>query len=220
MSIAPSDFPRDEAKCVAPIPVPTYGAGGVFTVACSAAIAGPALACLERVLDLPGYGAWNTFVPRAALLAPGRAGEQGQGDDDDEGGDDGLTPELRALIARPGHVAPGARIRFDAVMAPGGAPRAVDLEVTRLEAFEAGTGAGRRGYRVVWKATGFPGFLLRSERVQEFVEGVAADGAVETRYACWETFGGLLAHVLPRSQIEDGFARWMEGLKRAVEGEK
>jgi len=34
-----------------------------------------------------------------------------------------------------------------------------------------------------------PGFMLRSERVQEFVE----DGRGGTKYTCWETFYGVLA---------------------------
>ncbi|GAW17945.1 hypothetical protein ANO14919_074140 [Xylariales sp. No.14919] len=205
MSTAPPDLPTNEAKSVAPIPVPTYGAGGIFAVACSTEIRAPALTCLEKVLDLPGYGTWNTFVPRAALTAPGHTPSD--------------APEVQALAARPGHVAVGAKVRFDAVMAPGGAARAVDLEVTGLEAFDDAAG-GRKGYRVVWKAVGFPHFLLHSERVQEFVEVQAEeDGTVRTRYACWETFGGWLGYVLPRAQIEGGFRRWMDGLKKAAEEE-
>ncbi|KAI0445340.1 hypothetical protein F4803DRAFT_571126 [Xylaria telfairii] len=205
MSTAPSSLPKDEAKCVAPIPVPTHGAGGVFAVACSTTIAGAALPCLEKVLDLPSYGAWNTFVPKASITSPGASHRLPS------------TLELRDLASRPGFVAPGAKVRFDAVMVPGGASRAVDLEVTSLEAFDVETG---KGYRVVWKAVGLPHFLLHSERVQEFVDGVAADGSVETRYACWETFGGILGYVLPRAQIESGFQRWMDGLKKIVEEAK
>ncbi|KAI1181782.1 hypothetical protein F5B17DRAFT_240377 [Nemania serpens] len=213
MSIAPSDLPKDKAKCVPPIPVPTLGAtGGVFAVACSTRIAGPALASLEKVLDLPSYGSWNTFVPEASLVSVGPTMTESES---------ALPPELRAVVSRPGYVSPGAKIRFHAVMTPGGAARAVDLEVTALEAFNDDDGDGPaggkgKGYRVAWKAVGMPSFLLRSERVQEFVEHTAPDGTVETRYACWETFGGWLAYVLPRGQLEDGFTRWMDGLKKVV----
>ncbi|KAI1165627.1 hypothetical protein F5B18DRAFT_610432 [Nemania serpens] len=206
MSIAPSDLPQDKAQCVPPIPVPTLGTDGVFAVACSTSIAGPALASLEKVLDLPSYGSWNTFVPTASLTAAGPSGTETE---------TALSPELRAIVSRPGYVSPGAKIRFHAVMTPGGAARAVDLEVTALEAFDGPAGA--KGYRVAWKAVGMPSFLLRSERVQEFVEHALPDGTVETRYACWETFGGWLAHVLPRGQLEGGFERWMNGLKKVVE---
>ncbi|KAI1824606.1 hypothetical protein F4861DRAFT_505648 [Xylaria intraflava] len=200
MSTAPKDLPANKAKCTAPAPVPTHGPGGVFTVARAAAIAAPALTCIEKVLDLPNYAAWNKFIPTATITAPGRA--------------EALTPALRTLASRPGHAAPGAKGRFEAVMAPGSAPRNVDLEVTLLEAFED---AGRTGYRVAWKSVGFPHFLLRSERVQEFVEDVSADGAVVTRYATWETFGGVLAYLVPRAALEDGFDRWTDGLKKIAE---
>ncbi|TRX88041.1 hypothetical protein FHL15_011043 [Xylaria flabelliformis] len=214
MSIAPSDLPKDEAKSVAPIPVPTHGAGGNFAVACSTTIAGPALSCLEKVLDLSSYGTWNTFVPSASLTTPGTTDELP------------VTSELRDIASRPGYVAPGAKVRFNAVMmTPGGgggggassssSTRAVDLEVTFLETFI--TGDGKMGYRVAWKALGIPHFLLHSERVQEFIEDVAKDGKPVTRYACWETFGGVLGYVLPKAQIESGFQRWMDGLKKVVE---
>ncbi|KAI0521859.1 hypothetical protein F5B22DRAFT_506568 [Xylaria bambusicola] len=206
MSLAPADLPK-EPKCVPPIPVPTYGAGGVFTVACAAELAAPALQCLEKVLDLPHYGSWNTFIPRAEVLTSGP----------DDNASAPLPPEVQALAARPGFVSPGARIRFDAVMS-GSWTRSVELDVSFLEAFDPADGGGK-AYRVAWKGTSFPTFLLRSERVQEFVEYVAEDGSVRTKYANWETFGGLLGYVLPREQIVAGFEKWTVGLKKAVEEE-
>lgn len=203
MSTAPPDLPKDVAKCVSPIPVPTHGERGLFTIACSTTISGSALSSLEKVLDVSSYGAWNGFVPSASITSPGPSDRLPASPD-----------ALRDLASRQGYVAPGAKVRFDAVMVPGGASRAVDLEVTFLDAFEDG---GNTGYRVVWKALGTPHFLLHSERVQEFVEDVAKDGTVVTRYACWETFGGLLGYVLPKAQIESGFQRWMDGLKKIVE---
>ncbi|KAI1364843.1 hypothetical protein F5Y08DRAFT_197485 [Xylaria arbuscula] len=234
MALAPSDLPK-EAACIAPIPVPTYGAGGNFTVACTTEIAGSALSCLEKVLDLPHYGTWNTFIPRAeVLLKPGPTDQTSSSHDAPK-----LPPEVQALISRPGFISPGARIKFEAVMS-GSSSRSVELEVSFLETFtpnehEAGDGDGDghpigdakgtrttingTAYRVAWKGTFTPGFMLRSERVQEFVEYVAADGSVWTRYSNWETFGGLLGYVLPREQIVAGFQKWTTGLKEAVEGE-
>ncbi|KAI1274070.1 hypothetical protein F5Y07DRAFT_390797 [Xylaria sp. FL0933] len=210
MSIAPPDLPR-EAKCIPPVPVPTHGPGGVFTVACTTDIAGPAIKVLERVLDLPHYGSWNTFVPRASVISTTSGGNE-------IAKDEALAPEVRELVARPGFAARGAKIRFDVVMSPGGSSsRAVELEVTVLETFTEDGEGGRKGYRVAWKATGMPHFLLHSERVQEFVESVAEDGSVVTRYTTWETFGGVLGYVLPRTQIEGGFDRWAAGLKKVVE---
>jgi len=207
-------YPKDAAKCLPPIAVPTYGAGGVFSVACSTTISAPALLCVEKVLDLQSYTKWNTFVPSASVTKSAPAQGQGQEENEENEDDDPFTKHRRE-----GGVAPGAKIRFNVLMTPGSnnSPRAVDLEVTVLETFtEEGH---RKGYRVAWKATGFPHFLLRSERVQEFVEHLTAEGKVETRYRCWETFGGALGYVLPKSQLEGGFARWMESLKRVAESE-
>ncbi|KAI1345644.1 hypothetical protein F5Y01DRAFT_51018 [Xylaria sp. FL0043] len=234
MSIAPADLPR-EAKCIPPIPVPTHGPGGVFTVACTTDIAGPAIKVLEKVLDLPHYGSWNTFVPRASVISTPPSGGSNENENTR---DEALAPEVRELVARPGFAARGAKIRFEVVMRPGSSSsRAVELEVTFLEAFsitvptsttsttaapapatgEDGQEGSRKGYRIAWKATGMRHFLLHSERVQEFVETVAEDGSVVTRYTTWETFGGVLGYVLPRTQIEGGFARWTAGLKKVVE---
>ncbi|KAI1179219.1 hypothetical protein F4777DRAFT_502595 [Nemania sp. FL0916] len=229
----PNPLPVDSAKRVPPIPVPTHGPGGVFSIACSTHITSPtststtsnttgnnsALTTLATVLNVAQYGTWNGFVPRARITSPAPADklEQVQGH---------IPPELRSLADKYG-IIPGAKLRFDAIMVPGGSSRAVDIEVTVLEAFavdspnpsSTSTGDGgrkRQGYRIAWKALGFPGFLLRSERVQEFIE--SADGDGECEYRCWETFSGVLAYVLPVAQLEDGFRRWMGGLKGAVEG--
>ena len=62
-----------------------------------------------------------------------------------------------------------------------------------------------------------PGWMLRSERVQEFVEV----GEGQTAYYCWETFYGVLAPVVRMvagAGVERGFGLWMEGLKGKVEG--
>jgi hypothetical protein len=211
-------LPKDAAKCVPPIAVPTHGPGGVFSVACSTTISAPALSCVEKVLDFPSYEKWNTFVPSASVIEPAPAAAPAQGregnEEDDDAHDDPFAKQRRGS-----GVAPGAKIRFNVVMTPGSSngPRAVDLEVTVLETF-AGEGNGK-GYRVAWKVMGLPRFLLRSERVQEFVEHLTTEGKVETRYRCWETFGGALGYVLPKSQLEDGFTRWTDSLKRAVESE-
>ncbi|KAI0972274.1 hypothetical protein F4678DRAFT_460499 [Xylaria arbuscula] len=210
MSTAPPNLPK-KAKCIAPIPVPTHGSGGVFAVAVTTDIAGPALLCLEKVLDLPNYGTWNTFVPRASVISTPTTPTP----TDNEAP---LPPDVQALTSRPGYATRGSQIRFDAVMTPGGSSRAVDLEVSFLETLS--TADGSTGYRVVWKTAGsMPHFLLRSERVQEFVESVTEDEKTVTSYTTWETFGGALGYVLPRTQIESGFDRWTEGLKRVVEEE-
>lgn len=84
----------------------------------------------------------------------------------------------------------------------------------------------RTGFRIAWKTRPsllMPNWMLRCERVQEFV-GVyapfAADDEPETAYQCWETFYGVLAPVVKAaagSQIMRGFDVWMDGLKKRAE---
>ncbi|KAL2255744.1 hypothetical protein VTK26DRAFT_2781 [Humicola hyalothermophila] len=78
----------------------------------------------------------------------------------------------------------------------------------------------RKGWRIAWRQRNgwlMPGWLLRSERVQEFVE--VGDGN-ETAYYCWETFYGVLAPVVRMAvgaAVERGFELWAEGLRGRVE---
>lgn len=115
--------------------------------------------------------------------------------------------------------------RFD----PEGEPTASDNSATT-------TTTKRIGFRVAWKIRNnsltMPGWMLRSERVQEFVQVVDPDAAASsgggehprTAYRCWETFYGVLAPVVRLtvgSQVVNGFNVWMEDLKnRARQLEK
>lgn len=86
------------------------------------------------------------------------------------------------------------------------------MEVTLLEPFDN----NKKGWRVAWKATSFPGFVLRSERVQEVVD----DGQGGTEYTCWETMYGPLAYVVKLTQgsaLEKNFRIWGEDLKKRAE---
>lgn len=85
----------------------------------------------------------------------------------------------------------------------------------------------RTGWRVVWKTRTsplLPGWMLRSERVQEFVQIDPAPfgprDEPHTAYACWETFYGVLAPVVRLSvglQLVKGFDTWMEDMKGRAE---
>lgn len=80
--------------------------------------------------------------------------------------------------------------------------------------------AHRKGWRIAWRQRAsllMPGWMLRSERVQEFVE---VAGGSETEYHCWETFYGVLAPVVrlaAGAQVEKGFDVWQVGLKGRAE---
>jgi hypothetical protein len=105
--------------------------------------------------------------------------------------------------------------------------QAIALEVSVLEPIDEDSqdsegGHRRRGWRIAWRQRPsllMPAWMLRSERVQEFVE---ASGGSETEYHCWETFYGVLAPVVRRvagKQVERGFDAWLLGLRGRVERE-
>lgn len=89
-----------------------------------------------------------------------------------------------------------------------------NMEVTLLEPFDVQN--KKKGWRVAWKGTSIPGLLLRTERVQEFVD----DGQGGTEYTCWETMYGPLAPVVRMTtgkSLEKGFEAWGVDLKARAE---
>ena len=148
---------------------------------------------------------WNTFVPLATITEyPSSSSSIPAGLDlkSDVETEEALVPETLVTF--------DVHMNLDTKLT-----NRQSILVTRLE----GLDGQRKGFRVAWKAEGFPNFLLRSERVQEFVE-VEGEGGVACEYFCWETFYGLLAPVLRLSvggKLEAAFGAWMEGLKRFAE---
>jgi hypothetical protein len=76
--------------------------------------------------------------------------------------------------------------------------------------------AGRKGYRIAWKSTGYSHWQLHSERVMEFLEIALDDGKIGTEYSCWETFGGLLGPVVKSTfgnQLVDRFGDYARDVR-------
>ncbi|AEO54736.1 hypothetical protein MYCTH_77895 [Thermothelomyces thermophilus ATCC 42464] len=223
-----SDEPSSHAVTGPPIPTITYGSGGSFSVSCSSRIAATPKECLDVVTAASEYPAWNRFCrkctidaqPPAAAAAAATAARNS---------DDGPCPDTFLRL--------GTQFTFDVHLdpeGPDGKPgRPTALEVSVLEPIDEeedpGDGSGgrrrRRGWRIAWKQRHgllMPAAMLRSERVQEFVE-VAGDGDGRppgTQYYCWETFYGPLAPVvrlIVGRQVERGFDAWLRGLKARVE---
>lgn len=199
------------------LPTPEHGPGGSFTVACSTTIAASPATCLAALLQPRTWPQWNTFCPRATITdfpSPPPALP------------DSLT-DLEAPVAAKETLVPGTQVTFDVHMnLDANVTNRQPINVTRLEhladfSLGAGSMSGKRkGVRVAWGAGGFPGFLLRSERVQEFIEVEGKDGSVGCEYFCWETFYGLLAPVVKLSvggKLVVAFGTWMSGLKEFVE---
>jgi hypothetical protein len=83
---------------------------------------------------------------------------------------------------------------------------------------------GRKGWRVAWKTRptlGLPSWMLRAERVQEFVEVESEEGGgMETEYVCWETFYGTIAGItrlVVGGKLPAAFEGWNGGLRERVE---
>lgn len=120
-----------------------------------------------------------------------------------------------------GYLGLGTKFTFDAhVDISSAAGRAVACEVSILERIDATPEDGRCGWRVAWRtrpSLALPAFMLRGERIQEFVE---AEGGAETEYVSWETFYGLLGPVVRLvvgSKLPSAFDAWNAGLKARIE---
>jgi hypothetical protein len=190
----------------APITTPTYGPTGVFSVKSSVHIAAPARDLLAITLSPPTYPRWCNFVPRVKII-------------------EHTTPATSSTLWTEAQIQPGTRTELTVFMGGNGqaqfaqsgaqGSRATFVQCTALD---EDLGEGRTGYRVCWKVTGYPTWLLRSERVQEFVVS-GADGQ-ETEYIGWETFGGIFAYPTKwifGSTLAQRFADWGSDLKAFAE---
>ncbi|KAL2269637.1 hypothetical protein VTJ83DRAFT_1821 [Remersonia thermophila] len=199
-----------------PIPTPTYGPGGSLSFATTYTIrihAAPR-ECLDAVLDASSYPQWNRFCRACTIDAQ-----------PDEGNESILrvgtcfTFDVHMALGPDEPVLPPAAKDQD----PGQSGQPIALEVSVLSPISEDE-EGRKGWRVAWRqrpGAVVPAWLLRSERVHEFVELVdSATGKVQTEYRCWETFYGPLAPVVKLTvggKLEKAFEVWSKGLKWWVE---
>ncbi|KAF9869344.1 hypothetical protein CkaCkLH20_13182 [Colletotrichum karsti] len=200
------------------LPTPTLGHdGAVFTIAYATPIAKPPLAVLAAFVNPATYPSWNPMFPKVTVnrvptepLPPLLAGSS-------------------VADAKPADLMlEGAQVTFEVHLGLDPAKPSANSHciITKLEDFNkvitttaGGEHKGLKGYRVAWKTTGYtpPTFLLRAERVHEFLETEDGGG---TEYRCYETFYGPLAHIVKLTlvgQLEAAFTAWMDGLKRFVE---
>ncbi|KAL2198546.1 hypothetical protein P885DRAFT_33320 [Corynascus similis CBS 632.67] len=217
-----SHTPSSRAVTGSPIPTVTYGSGGSFTISCSSLIAATPTECLDVVVAASEYPTWNRFCRKCTI------------DSQPAGSSSDNLDKLQL----------GTQFTFDVHLnqddSDGSSGRPTPLEVSVLEPIDeedagdsglppsspsltAGT-SRRKGWRIAWKQRHsllMPASMLRSERVQEFLEVAGADGGrPETQYTCWETFYGVLAPVVRLAvgkQVEKGFDAWLSGLKEKVE---
>lgn len=193
--------PRACRACIAsqPIATPTHGAGGSFSVCASINISAPPDAVFAVLADLSRWPEWNRFVRKATADPKHPRAPQASPPDSFK-----AEKDLHMVF----------HVHMDPVD-PESRPREENILVTVLEPYEV-AGERRKGWRIAWRATSYPSMVLRSERVQEFVD----DGAGNTEYTCWETFYGPLAPVVRWAvgkQLETAFQCWSEDLKKQAE---
>lgn len=237
--------PRDTPAAIAPapIPTPTHGAGGSFTVISSIHIDAPPDVAFTALLDHASWPEWNRFVRRVTVTSspPPPPPSSSSASEPPLPAD---ASALETAIARDDgtkYLKKGMCMTFNVhLMDPekeGSSHTQQGMEVTLLEPFDApaqdtsssssrpsphGRGATRKGWRIAWKGTTVPSLLLRTERVQEVVDdgtGTAGGGG-GTEYTCWETMYGPLAPVVRLAtgkRLETGFRCWAEDLKRRAE---
>ncbi|KAK4124825.1 hypothetical protein N657DRAFT_670712 [Parathielavia appendiculata] len=200
------------------LPTPSYGEGGTFSIQCSSRIAATPRDCLDVIINTTDYPTWNRFCRKCTIDSqPNDACTEPHN----------LTLELGTQFTFDVH------LNLDEHDGTPGRPTALEVSVLEPideeddpeddDAAAADVGRRRKGWRIAWRQRGsllMPAWMLRSERVQEFVE---VNGGSETEYRCWETFYGLLAPVVRLAvgrQVENGFDAWLAGLKRMAEAEK
>ncbi|KAK3392959.1 hypothetical protein B0H63DRAFT_5442 [Podospora didyma] len=230
------DIPPETNPTVSlgPYPTPSHGPGGNFTISYSTRIAASPRICLDTVLKASDYPLWNRFCRQAIIDEqplplvnnppfPGL----------------GFLPD-----SSPGHLRLGTKFTFDVHVDAENehsSGRPTPLVVSVLEPIDEeiatdlasggsnhakGKSPRRKGYRVAWKSRGtllLPLWMLRAERVQEFIEVANPFGTrdePETEYICWETFYGTLAPVVrlaAASKVMTGLGAWIDGLQKHAE---
>lgn len=173
------------SSIVAPIPVPTFGPGGSFTVLARTQISASPLTCFSLIRDTPKWHKWNTFCP-SMTFSPSSPPPPSDSSPSIETGNEGWLElgtigDIDVFMSGDGLI-PGRK-----------RSRTQGIEVTVLSPIDENE---KKGFRLAWKGTGFSHWQLHSERVMEFIEIDLANGEHGTEFTCWETFAGVLAPVV------------------------
>jgi len=184
---------------------------GVFSITRSIEINAPRQVVWDVLLDFQSYYEWNPFVRSQELT------------------DASYTP-----LPDPPQVAPGAHLLMkvkipafplDQLSASSSSEPSKRLEGEKLTtAKELVTHVDAEEFKIAWRQTLLPGFLMNGERWQTLTTtgpGEEEGGKERTVYTTTETFGGPLAYVLKalmKGDLELSFEGMAEGLKRRAEG--
>jgi len=213
----------------APIPTPTYGPSGSFTVLAKTFIphATPATV-LSAIRDTKTWSQWNGFTPLFTFKSSLSPESTSQSTPESRTGDS--DPAL--VTGKPGWLDLGSEgdmtvfMNGDGLVEGSKKSREQGMIITVLEPLttplassqdSAQNQTRKKGYRIAWKSVGYAKWQLHSERVTELVEvDEGSEGRKGTEYVCWETFGGVLAPVVRLAvggTLRERFGEYAEGLR-------
>jgi hypothetical protein len=150
---------------VQPIPTPTYGTAGSWTILTKTSISSPhkAIDGFNLIRNTKTWKEWNTFTPVATFTSSNLSTSEQDGILE-EGtlfsldvylNGDGLREDGKRSVVQPEKIAVIEEI--------------VNGQGNRT-GFVGASGHGRNGWRITWIANSMPKWLLWSERVLDFVE--------------------------------------------------
>ncbi|KAK0665860.1 hypothetical protein QBC41DRAFT_349269 [Cercophora samala] len=213
---ADTAFPSDKAAVLpAPLPTPSHGPGGSFTIASSTRINAPPSKCLDIVRNAADYPSWNPFCRLVKI------------DSQPSPPPPSTTTTTTTTTLPPDHLHLGTVFTFDVHFNPSPDSKPSTRSQERVSVLEDITDPSSKkviGHRIGWVQIGpQPDWMLRCERIQEFVQVEAPDGkegVTTTEYRNWETFYGAVAVVVRLAAgegVRRGFEGWMGGLKKKAE---
>ncbi|KAH7411097.1 hypothetical protein BKA64DRAFT_741705 [Cadophora sp. MPI-SDFR-AT-0126] len=210
-----------------PIPTPTYGFSGYFTVLAKTFIPhnSPATV-LSAIRDTKTWSQWNGFTP--AFTFKGSSSIDSDSKSTPASGSATATSDPALMTGKPGWLdlgSEGAMTVFmngDGLVEGSKKSREQGIIITVLEPLTSPLNSPqnedqKKGYRIAWKSIGYAKWQLYSERVTELVEvNEGAQGRNGTEYVCWETFGGVLAPVVRLAvggTLRERFGEYADGLR-------
>lgn len=210
------------ADLIGPLPVPTYGAGGTFTIISCTRVAASPLTVLNLIRDTNTWPQWNSFCPRA-VLKPRKSKDKAKAKGETEETEEKEEESFGGGGEAEGWLENGTEFVIDVFMSGDGMvegrrrSRTQALVVRFLERIDdEKDGKRRKGYRIGWTPRGYKEWQFHSERVIELIE--RQEGG--TDYVCWETFGGMIAVVIKKMvglSLTDRFGDYARDVKMFLE---
>ncbi|KAF4555046.1 Hypothetical protein D9617_3g021150 [Elsinoe fawcettii] len=171
-----------------PIPTPNIPSGGLFSATASGTINASAETIYKAHADPRTWPEWNSFVPSMEIKSHAE-------------GVDSSSPLLHL----------GTTMLFAVQMSPSFKTKSTEQISILSDPPKDSDPVGTK-YSIGWKQTMMPGFVLRTERVNEITK---LDGG-KCEYKTWMVFGGPAAYAVRWAQeanLQARFEDWVKDLK-------